>query len=75
MMDDEEEKPAIVIDNGSGMMKAGCYGKNGPASTPSGMNIAPSSVSLLWPGGGSAGCASSPRCTPFHVRRYPGVAL
>merc|ERR1712199_51619 len=33
MMDDEEEKPAIVIDNGSGMMKAGCSGEDAPKVT------------------------------------------
>merc|ERR1739838_1203350 len=29
-MEDEDEKPAIVIDNGSGMMKAGCSGEDAP---------------------------------------------
>merc|ERR1711871_560434 len=33
MMDDEDEKPAIVIDNGSGMMKAGCSGEDAPKVT------------------------------------------
>merc|ERR1711907_152930 len=33
MMDDEEEKPAIVVDNGSGMMKAGCSGEDAPKVT------------------------------------------
>merc|ERR1712167_243567 len=33
MMDDDEEKPAIVIDNGSGMMKAGCSGEDAPKVT------------------------------------------
>merc|ERR1712100_100786 len=33
MMMDEEEKPAIVIDNGSGMMKAGCSGEDAPKVT------------------------------------------
>ena len=32
-MDDDEEKPAIVIDNGSGMMKAGCSGEDAPKVT------------------------------------------
>merc|ERR1712167_407302 len=32
-MEDEEEKPAIVIDNGSGMMKAGCSGEDAPKVT------------------------------------------
>merc|ERR1712057_105574 len=32
-MCDEEEKPAIVIDNGSGMMKAGCSGEDAPKVT------------------------------------------
>jgi len=30
---DEDEKPAIVIDNGSGMMKAGCSGEDAPKVT------------------------------------------
>merc|ERR1711988_709918 len=33
MMDDEDEKPAIVVDNGSGMMKAGCSGEDAPKVT------------------------------------------
>merc|ERR1712159_772328 len=33
MMDDDEEKPAIVVDNGSGMMKAGCSGEDAPKVT------------------------------------------
>merc|ERR1712228_1095884 len=33
MMDDDEEKPAIVVDNGSGMMKAGCSGEDAPKGT------------------------------------------
>merc|ERR1712036_146239 len=33
MCDEEEEKPAIVIDNGSGMMKAGCSGEDAPKVT------------------------------------------
>merc|ERR1719451_276307 len=33
MMCDEEEKPAIVVDNGSGMMKAGCSGEDAPKMT------------------------------------------
>jgi len=33
MMDDEEENPAIVVDNGSGMMKAGCSGEDAPKVT------------------------------------------
>merc|ERR1712118_126049 len=33
MDDDEEEKPAIVVDNGSGMMKAGCSGEDAPKVT------------------------------------------
>merc|ERR1711918_163766 len=32
-MCDEEEKPAIVVDNGSGMMKAGCSGEDAPKVT------------------------------------------
>merc|ERR1712023_283725 len=32
-MCDEEEKPAVVIDNGSGMMKAGCSGEDAPKVT------------------------------------------
>jgi len=38
MLDDEDEKPAIVIDNGSGMMKAGCSGETrAPSSTRPGL--------------------------------------
>merc|ERR1712182_179533 len=33
MGDEEEEKPAIVVDNGSGMMKAGCSGEDAPKVT------------------------------------------
>merc|ERR1711998_458742 len=33
MCDDEDEKPAIVVDNGSGMMKAGCSGEDAPKVT------------------------------------------
>merc|ERR1712036_107350 len=33
MCDEEEEKPAIVVDNGSGMMKAGCSGEDAPKVT------------------------------------------
>merc|ERR1712199_41291 len=33
MCDDEEEKPAVVVDNGSGMMKAGCSGEDAPKVT------------------------------------------
>merc|ERR1712159_563188 len=33
MMMDEDDKPAIVIDNGSGMMKAGCSGEDAPKVT------------------------------------------
>merc|ERR1711981_555003 len=32
-MCDEEEKPAVVVDNGSGMMKAGCSGEDAPKVT------------------------------------------
>merc|ERR1712227_110330 len=32
-MCDEDEKPAIVVDNGSGMMKAGCSGEDAPKVT------------------------------------------
>merc|ERR1711971_42568 len=32
-MCDEEEKPAVVVDNGSGMMKAGCSGEGAPKVT------------------------------------------
>merc|ERR1711939_929481 len=32
-MDDDEEKPAIVVNNGSGMMKAGCSGEDAPKVT------------------------------------------
>merc|ERR1711939_919131 len=32
-MCNEEEKPAIVVDNGSGMMKAGCSGEDAPKVT------------------------------------------
>merc|ERR1711976_710701 len=32
-MCDDEEKPAIVVDNGSGMMKAGCSGEDAPKLT------------------------------------------
>merc|ERR1712149_85033 len=32
-MCDEEDKPAIVVDNGSGMMKAGCSGEDAPKVT------------------------------------------
>merc|ERR1712199_121748 len=33
MCDEEEEKPAIVVDNGSGMTKAGCSGEDAPKVT------------------------------------------
>merc|ERR1711924_104875 len=32
-MCDEDEKPAVVVDNGSGMMKAGCSGEDAPKVT------------------------------------------
>merc|ERR1712205_17727 len=33
MCDEGDEKPAIVVDNGSGMMKAGCSGEDAPKVT------------------------------------------
>merc|ERR1711977_548684 len=33
MMEEDEDKPAIVVDNGSGMMKAGCSGEDAPKVT------------------------------------------
>merc|ERR1712072_575744 len=33
MCDEEDDKPAVVVDNGSGMMKAGCSGEDAPKVT------------------------------------------